>query len=353
MKKQIYTLITIIAIFFAITATLVSCDETTTPAETTVPQIEGTAAQTDTMETPNAEITEAPHSHTWSSWTTTIEATCAEEGKRERSCSCGEKESQSIATVAHTEIIVESIAATCKKEGKTEGKLCSVCGLVIVMQEKIPILDHNYVDRVCPICGSEGLYYILSEDGTYYSVSKGHCTDEDIYIPSSYNGLPVTEIKSFFFATQIKNVYIPESVTRICDEAFYNCSSLTSIIIPNSVKSIGSAAFYGCTSLASVMIGNNVTSIESSAFYGCTSITSISIPESITNIASYAFSGCTSLTSINISNSVTSIGYEVFLGCTNLKDIYYTGTEAEWQAIEIVRYNDTLKNATIHYNSKN
>ena len=33
-----------------------------------------------------------------------------------------------------------------------------------------------------------------------------------------------------------------------------------------------------------------------------------------------------------------------------MTDVYYTGSESEWQAIEIGVINDDLLNATIHYN---
>ena len=42
---------------------------------------------------------------------------------------------------------------------------------------------------------SEGLEFLPSRDGTYYVVSGiGTCTDTDIVIPSTYEGLPVTKI---------------------------------------------------------------------------------------------------------------------------------------------------------------
>ena len=45
---------------------------------------------------------------------------------------------------------------------------------------------------------------------------------------------------------------IPDSVTKIGELAFRDCSSLTSVTIPDSVTSIGELAFCNCTSLKSI-----------------------------------------------------------------------------------------------------
>ena len=177
---------------------------------------------------------------------------------------------------------------------------------------------------------------------------------------------------AFYGCTSLTSVTIDNSVTSIGERAFYGCTSLTSIIIGNSVTSIGERTFYGCTSLTSITIGNSVKSIGSSAFYGCISLTSITIDNSVTSIGSSAFNGCTSLTSATIGNSVKSIGFRAFYDCTSLTsvtigngvttiesrafelcssltDVYYTGSESDWNNIFIGSGN-SLTNATIHYN---
>ena len=53
---------------------------------------------------------------------------------------------------------------------------------------------------------------------------------------------------------------------------------------------------------------------------------------------------------IVIPDSVTSIGWDAFRGCTGLTNIYYTGTEAEWKAIEKgIDWNRNAGDYTIHY----
>ena len=121
--------------------------------------------------------------------------------------------------------------------------------------------------------------------------------------------------------TEITNLIIPNSVTSIGDNAFFNCSGLTSVTIPNSVTSIGNGAFSGCSGLTSVTIPNSVKNIGGSAFSYCSGLTSVTIPNSVTSIGSSAFAYCSGLTSVTIPNSVTSIEYGTFRDCSALSSI--------------------------------
>lgn len=67
-------------------------------------------------------------------------------------------------------------------------------------------------------------------------------------------------------------------------------------------------------------------------------------------VASWAFANCKDLTKIIIPNSITNISAVAFSDCDNLDNVYYTGTEEEWNAITIGDSNDSLLDATIHFN---
>ena len=95
--------------------------------------------------------------HTFGDWNTTKQATCKDEGELVRICSkCSAEEKTTVAkTNVHTEVIDAAISATCEATGLTEGKHCSVCGVVTVEQTTLPLASHTYdndEDSRCNIC---------------------------------------------------------------------------------------------------------------------------------------------------------------------------------------------------------
>ncbi len=79
-------------------------------------------------------------------------------------------------------------------------------------------------------------------------------------------------------------------------------------------------------------------------------ITSVVIPDSVTKIGDNAFAYCFMLSEVTIGNGVTHIGENAFYYCDSLTDVYYTGSEEEWENISIGSRNYSLTDATIHYN---
>ena len=94
------------------------------------------------------------------------------------------------------------------------------------------------------------------------------------------------------------NIEIPESVTRLESDVFYDCVNLTNVVIPKSVSHIGDFAFYGCTYLTDVIIPDSVTYIGDAAFMYCKRLENITIPNTVKYIGDVAFSGCPSLSDV-------------------------------------------------------
>ncbi len=181
----------------------------------------------------------------------------------------------------------------------------------------------------------------------------GHCTklenitvnENNTVYDSRSNCNAIIETATNTLLAGCSTTVIPDDVEAIGDYAFYYCSSLKNITIPENVKSIGASAFEGCTSLESIIIPEGVTKIAPNTLRECNSLREVTIPVSVTSIESYAFY-CTVLFNDVEDYSVTAESEEYY--CTHLTDIYYGGTQAQWDAIAIANNNNDLKNATIH-----
>ena len=142
--------------------------------------------------------------------------------------------------------------------------------------------------------GTVGLYYELTEDGTY-EVSIGEATKEKISIPPTYEGIAVTAIaKRGFSDSEITDISIPSTVKTIGAKAFMDCALLENVEISGGVKNISTEAFAGCTNLEVIVIPNSVTDIGTSAFSGCTSLKKVEAGKP-TVVSGNCFKNCTSL----------------------------------------------------------
>lgn len=150
-----------------------------------------------------------------------------------------------------------------------------------------------------------------------------------------------------FAGALVFSVKIPDSVTQIDTGAFMLCMALYRITIPASVESIGDAAFSMCFSLESVDIKPGVKTIGEAAFVA-TSLKTVKIPESVESVGNSAFSLCDSLKTVIISKSVKTIGTEAFAD-SPVKNIWYTGSADEWNAIE-GDFRKDIKSAKMHCN---
>lgn len=136
----------------------------------------------------------------------------------------------------------------------------------------------------------------------------------------------------------------------IGDEAFLNCRALTTVDLSQSIVSIGKKAFNACSVLQNVYLADNLTYIGDTAFRG-TALTSIIIPNGVSEIRLETFYGCTKLTSIILPDTITDIGYSAFYNCYGLRNLNFTGTEEQWNAItKGNNWNYNANNFVVNYN---
>ena len=152
--------------------------------------------------------------------------------------------------------------------------------------------------------------------------------------------------RAFHSCISLKSVEIPAGVYDMGEEIFFNCNDLETVTIHSKV--IGRSMFDCCSELKTIVFGDNVTTIEECAFYRCGSLTSVVIPDSVTDIGTAAFMHCDELSHIVFGRGTKSIGTNVIQE-TPITDIYYRGSEAEWEQIAISENNIVLGLATVHY----
>ncbi len=206
----------------------------------------------------------------------------------------------------------------------------------------------NYCDNLTSVTINGGSTDIDSDVFSYCDKLVFNVYDNAKYLGNTEN--PYMHLYSAV-NQKITSVNIHSDTKSIAGAAFAGCNKLTGVTVPEGVIRISWCAFDSCTSLTSVIIPDSVTYIERGAFYNCTSLASIKLPNNLSRINTYTFESCYDLESITIPLSVTSIGDGAFYYCSALKNVYYTGSEEQWQNISIGEQNNKLKYAAIHYNS--
>ena len=147
------------------------------------PDVEQPEVEQPEVEHPEVEQPTTPeHSHSYNA--TVTAPTCEKEGYTTYVCSCGDSYvADQVNSLGHTEETIKGKDATCSTVGLTDGVKCSVCKEILVEQEEIPTIDHNYNATVtAPTCEKEGYTTYVCVCGDSYVANQtsalGHSWEE-------------------------------------------------------------------------------------------------------------------------------------------------------------------------------
>ncbi len=182
------------------------------------------------------------HTHTYGSWAIIKEATCSEEGSRERTCTeCN---------YIQTEIIEK------KAHDFNNDNICKVCNYELEFTTGLEYVDYKQ---------TEWPYSV-----GYMVTGLGTATNNDLVIPAYHAEKPVLKIADSAFSGKdaLTSVYIANGISEIGEKAFEYCTSMQKVTLSNGKGlTIGANAFYGCKKLFEITMPNVSMSIGDKAFY--------------------------------------------------------------------------------------
>lgn len=197
--------------------------------------------------------------HTFGEWKVVVAATTTEEGKKERSCVCGYKETADIP----------------KLDVQTPGTPSTPApGTPSTPAPETPSTPAPETPAVkTPKKGD-----IVTDDkktGSYI-ITSSEKKEVAYKAPANKNAKTIT------IPATIKVKGVTYKVTKIADNSFKNNNKITKITIGENIVSIGKNAFYGCKKLKTITIrSKKLTSktVSKNAFKGLTKITTIKVPK--------------------------------------------------------------------------
>lgn len=93
---------------------------------------------------------------------------------------------------------------------------------------------------------------------------------------------------------------------------------------------------------------DDVAWVEPRLCENCTALQNIVLPAAMTEVPRGLLRGCTGLRRVTLQGAVTAVGNGAFAGCDALADVYFTGTRAQWDAVDVGANNARLTAAAVH-----
>lgn len=153
-----------------------------------------------------------------------------------------------------------------------------------------------------------------------FKVVVGIDSDSKEFTGTVPNGAASIEEEAFS-CCDLKEIFIPDSVTYLGANLFCNSTELESARLPAFLKILPPFLFCGCKSLKKVEMPLEVQDFSEGLFAGCSSLEEIPFRSGIKTLPESVFDSCASIKSLIIPDSVTKICSGAVANCENLETI--------------------------------
>lgn len=183
---------------------------------------------------------------------------------------------------------------------------------------------------------------------------------ETVRVPSTIDGNPVVAVADAAFAenTNLKTLYLPDSVKKLGVGILKGCEALTALRTPlmgedktetqylgylfgattytdnprdvpatlaylelgGTDKALDDFALFDCNDLVCVTLPDSMTKIGTYSLYNCNSLLAINT-EHLTELAEHALDTCSALTVLEFGEGLSSIGFGALEGCVGLRTL--------------------------------
>ena len=190
-----------------------------------------------------------------------------------------------------------------------------------------------------------GFYGEINDDGKTCTVSgfENPGDVKTLNIPGSISGYTVTVISSYSFRYESKytgTLTIPASVTKIGEQAFFNCTGFDKLVFASTqnLKEIGASAFYGCTGLkGELSLPRSLTSIGNQAFGSDSKLSGkLKLPPNLVSLGGGVFNGCEKFTgTLTIPASLKNAADSALDGLYGI-NIFINNSKCKFPAIYVI-----------------
>ena len=273
------------------------------------------------------------YNHSWGTWRTIEEATCAKPRKDRHSCGeCGLVETKYVKDTYkdHDFSIVELVQEGDCEKPTIYKYTCKICDLY--KTEETAPSGHDYQNGVCSVCKenefTEGVEYVISGGEAFVNGYNG--SDEIVKISPTYTpenestSYPVTSIKALK-SEAIKELIVPEGVKSIGDAHGVGeivCPNLEILRLPTTLETISMYAFADApvskvyirslkdwceVEAPSAEIYADTSTYKIHSFYDLylndQLVTDLHISSDINYISTYIFANCRSIKALTMDNA--------------------------------------------------